>query len=219
MLILGIDPSFTSTGIVLLDDDKVLCVVNLCGKKRTIKKQKYLHFVSKVLATEIGGEDKISIPYLSKMNYAVMDVDQINGYFEAIFHILYAVFDCCLDKGLVNRSSVSIEQDFDFLVGTEIPFGFHQGAGVKIDRAFAAIVIALKSCLPKYVCKNIGVRPTEMKKFITGKGNAKKEVVMKDVYKKHGFDTNVLDISDAFAVAKYAEYKFKEELKCQKRRV
>jgi hypothetical protein len=40
-----------------------------------------------------------------------------------------------------------------------------------------------------------------MKKFITGKGNAKKEVVMKHLYKTWGYDIDSPDESDAACLA------------------
>jgi len=43
-----------------------------------------------------------------------------------------------------------------------------------------------------------------LKMFAVGKGNCKKELVIKEVYKKWGFDTNSNDIADAFVLAKMA---------------
>jgi len=49
------------------------------------------------------------------------------------------------------------------------------------------------------------VPPSSLKKFITGKGNAKKELMLLKVYKKYNeeFDNN--NLCDAFALAKYGE--------------
>lgn len=49
----------------------------------------------------------------------------------------------------------------------------------------------------------ITVPPTTLKKFVTGKGNAKKELMLKYVYKKFKFDTDNNNICDAFALGKY----------------
>lgn len=49
----------------------------------------------------------------------------------------------------------------------------------------------------------VTVAPTALKKFITGKGNAKKELMLKYVYKKYNFDTDNNNICDAFALGKY----------------
>jgi Holliday junction resolvasome RuvABC endonuclease subunit len=41
-----------------------------------------------------------------------------------------------------------------------------------------------------------------LKMFVCGKGNAKKELVLKEVYKRWGFDTNSNDQADAFVMWK-----------------
>jgi len=50
--------------------------------------------------------------------------------------------------------------------------------------------------------------PTTLKKFITGKGNAKKELMLLKVYKKWGkeFDNN--NICDAYSLAEYAKQQY-----------
>jgi len=45
--------------------------------------------------------------------------------------------------------------------------------------------------------------PTELKKFITGKGNSKKEIMIKEIYKKWGADFNNNNLADAYALAKF----------------
>lgn len=44
--------------------------------------------------------------------------------------------------------------------------------------------------------------PGSLKKFITGKGNAKKNLMLKEVYKKWGVDLSDDNICDAFCLAK-----------------
>ena len=44
------------------------------------------------------------------------------------------------------------------------------------------------------------VAPTMLKKFITGKGNAKKDIVIKEVFKQYNFDTNDNNQADAFGL-------------------
>lgn len=46
-------------------------------------------------------------------------------------------------------------------------------------------------------------KPTSIKKFVTGKGNAQKDMMMKEVYKRWGFDTNSNDIADAVGIAMF----------------
>ena len=45
------------------------------------------------------------------------------------------------------------------------------------------------------------VAPTTLKKFITGKGNAKKDQIMLEVYKRWGFDKATTDEADALGLA------------------
>lgn len=50
----------------------------------------------------------------------------------------------------------------------------------------------------------IQVPPTSLKKYIAGKGNAKKDLMLKEVYKKYGVDFTDDNIADAFALARMA---------------
>ena len=44
--------------------------------------------------------------------------------------------------------------------------------------------------------------PTVVKKFVCGKGNAKKELVMKEVYKRWGFESSDNNLTDAYGIAR-----------------
>lgn len=50
------------------------------------------------------------------------------------------------------------------------------------------------------------VPPTLLKKYLTGKGVAPKDVMIKEVYKQYGFDTNNNNIADAVALAMMGNY-------------
>lgn len=54
----------------------------------------------------------------------------------------------------------------------------------------------LNAGLPYLACK-----PSQIKKFLTGKGNAQKDNMLKEVYKRHGFDTSSNNLADACAMA------------------
>lgn len=45
------------------------------------------------------------------------------------------------------------------------------------------------------------IPPTTMKKFVTGKGNSPKDLILKGVYKNWGFDTDNDNLSDAYGLA------------------
>jgi crossover junction endodeoxyribonuclease RuvC len=55
------------------------------------------------------------------------------------------------------------------------------------------------------VCQEYGsiavVPPTTVKKFVTGKGNCAKDVVMKEAFKKWGYDNSNNNLVDAFCIA------------------
>ncbi len=47
----------------------------------------------------------------------------------------------------------------------------------------------------------LACKPSQIKKFETGKGTAQKDNMLKDVFKHHGFDTSSNNIADACAMA------------------
>lgn len=49
----------------------------------------------------------------------------------------------------------------------------------------------------------LDLSPTALKKFVTGKGNAKKDLIMLDVFKRWGFSAPTNDIADAYALARF----------------
>jgi crossover junction endodeoxyribonuclease RuvC len=55
--------------------------------------------------------------------------------------------------------------------------------------------------------KYVEASPTMIKKFVcgVGKGNAKKENVIKDVYKRWGYEHKSNNVVDAYAIARYLE--------------
>ena len=56
-----------------------------------------------------------------------------------------------------------------------------------------------------FYTNNIDVKiypPTVIKKFICGKGNAKKDLMIKEVYKKFNFDTDDDNMADAYGIAR-----------------
>lgn len=59
----------------------------------------------------------------------------------------------------------------------------------------------LRLCCVQYETSYIEVAPTKLKKIITGKGNAGKELMMLDVYKRFSFDASTNNIADAFGLA------------------
>lgn len=60
----------------------------------------------------------------------------------------------------------------------------------------------------------IQVPPTTLKKYITGKGNANKDIIIKDLYKNYGIDVNDNNVADATGLAILAREYFETEYHC-----
>ena len=57
------------------------------------------------------------------------------------------------------------------------------------------------------------IQPTSLKKFVTGKGNCPKDLILKEVYKKWSVDLNDNNLADAYGLARIAYGAYhKEEL-------
>lgn len=69
----------------------------------------------------------------------------------------------------------------------------------------------LRLALYKRGIPTIEVPPTYLKKFITGKGNAPKNIVIKEVYKKYDVDVDDDNDSDAVALALVCQAYFDNE--------
>ena len=55
------------------------------------------------------------------------------------------------------------------------------------------------------------VPPTTIKKFITGKGNCKKELMLLKVFKRFGIEFDDNNLCDAYSLARYATEQYKDE--------
>ena len=54
------------------------------------------------------------------------------------------------------------------------------------------------------------IPPTKLKKFITGKGQCKKNLILKEVYKKWNVDIDDDNIADSYVLARMAESNWKK---------
>ena len=52
------------------------------------------------------------------------------------------------------------------------------------------------------------ITPGRLKQFLTGKGNAKKDIIIKEVYKKWGFDTDIEHIADGYVLSRIGQCYF-----------
>ena len=65
------------------------------------------------------------------------------------------------------------------------------------------IAIIIRYVLFFHGVKWVDVPPTSLKKFVTGKGNAKKELIMMEVYKRWQFESKTNNIADAYSLAMF----------------
>lgn len=146
MRFIGIDPSFTGTGLVVIDQLKSVIL------------QEVITSNSKSETTE--RIQKITNRILNKIN----EHNNLNGvYIEGISY------------GSTGKA-------------------FSQLSGL-----YYHTLIELENKFPSTVVKSIP--PGTLKKFITGKGNAKKDLVLLNVYKKFGIEFDNSDLADAFGLA------------------
>ncbi len=164
---IGIDPSFTCTGIVCFDGTNVTPVA--------FKSPKLKH-------DNIGEAIRLTIAR-DTIRY------EISKFFPR------------------HPEPTQTGGGDEIMIGVEMPMGSHMGSGAKVDRLFGVIVVLLSDM----DCSAKIFTPGQIKKFVTGKGNAKKELMMKEVYKRWGFETDSHDIADAYAIARLVEAIDKKE--------
>jgi crossover junction endodeoxyribonuclease RuvC len=62
---------------------------------------------------------------------------------------------------------------------------------------------AIRYALNEIDIPYLDITPSALKKMITGKGNSKKEIMIKEVYKKWGYEHPSNNVIDAYALARY----------------
>ena len=147
MAVLGIDPSLTGTGCVMLKGGKII-------DRRLIQTKPVANNVIKELKRLQTIRDSLA---LEGVKYAAME-----------------------GLAMSTRNSSALTQ-------------------------LSGLNYLIREHLYKNKIDFIVVPPTQLKKFITGKGNGPKDVILLETYKRYGesFDDN--NICDAFCLAKIAE--------------
>jgi len=145
-LFMGIDPSFNSTGLIILDEDGEI------AEQKNFSLAKYDEIEEKL----IKFEEKIAfIPTIVKLK------------------------------------SVFIE-------------GPAYMASGKYVLQMGALHFLLRLFLYKKEVFYKVIAPGTLKKFVTGKGNAKKDLMLLKVYKKWGVEFEIDDLADAYGLARMA---------------
>lgn len=108
--------------------------------------------------------------------------DRIRQITDKVINELYNISD--------NLSSIYIEG---------ISYGSTGKAFSQLSGLFYHIQILIDNNFPNVIKKIIA--PGTLKKYITGKGNAKKDLILLNVYKKFGIEFDNSDSADAFSLA------------------
>ena len=145
--ILSVDPSYTGTGLMLLDTDTGRAL-----NQRLVKTNESLTTIQRV--NQIIQEIK---SFTSPVT--VLDLRVIEGF----------SFGSANKAHQMGYLGYRIREYFDFE--------------------------------SEWDCPVIEPSPNQVKKFATNKATAGKELVMKEVYKRWGFDTDDNNLSDAYAMA------------------
>ena len=87
--------------------------------------------------------------------------------------------------------------NIDFVCIEDYSFGSQGRAVFQIGELGGVIRVLLYESIIPY----IEIAPTCLKKFVTGKGNSKKDEVMLHVFKRWGFEAKNSDEADAYALA------------------
>ncbi len=165
MLIIGIDPSLTATGIVVLRDGEVELAEKTKDRPElgTIKRVTDIRFhigsIIDNLETKEEWDNKWQAPDL-----IVIEGFSYGSKGRGIFDIAYL--------GWRIREQLEQLKEQDNVPWIEVP-------------------------------------PTQLKKFATGKGNANKEIILQQVYKRWGYETDDNNIADAYVLAQIGEAYFK----------
>ena len=109
---------------------------------------------------------------------------KISDHMDKIIHLKRKIFHFIKMK----------EPDIVFVEGQS--YGSRGRSTLSIAQLHGVIMYFLKVRKIKFVL----IPPTTVKKFITGKGNSKKSLVMKSLYKKYRIDLDDEDEADATAV-------------------
>jgi len=70
----------------------------------------------------------------------------------------------------------------------------------------AALNYYIRILLIQYDIEYVICEPTKLKKFVTGKGQCKKDLMLLKTFKKWGVEFEISDLCDAYGLARYCKY-------------
>lgn len=195
MIIVGIDPSFSGTGITVDWDGQIILQAELSS----VRKKNATFYTNALLIDKCSMKETLLAHSHSDIDDG--DMFRIIHYYHNMMEIIYNV------NGFVNAVEPNKTEDWYYCI--EIPFGGHMGAGAKIDRCYAAAILAINEALitmERYGISVYAISPKSVKKFITGNGNSKKDKVQECLINKFGYTTKYpknFNLSDSYAIMQF----------------
>ena len=145
-MFVGIDPSFNSTGIIILDND---------GK------------------------------IVEQMNFSLKEFEKIE------------------EKLIQFEKTISFIPKMIRLESVYIEGPSYMSSGQYVLQ-MGALHYLLRLFLYRHNINYKVIAPGTLKKFVTGKGNAKKDLILLKVYKRWGVEFEIDDLADAYGLARMA---------------
>ena len=111
-------------------------------------------------------------------------------------------------KDEIEDRIIELEKGFNLLTKVKKPMIYIEGPSYSSSGAFTLQMGALHYYLRIFFRKNNinfnVISPTTLKKFVTGKGQAKKELMLLQVYKRFGEEFDDNNLADAYGLARMA---------------
>jgi len=102
-----------------------------------------------------------------------------------------------IDHGKVSKIDMNVIEGFAFGARGQSMFDLGMLSGI------------IRQYLYKnWQCRFLVIQPTMLKKFITGKGNCEKSLILKETYKRYKVDIDDDNIADAYGLAMVGYAKF-----------
>jgi crossover junction endodeoxyribonuclease RuvC len=129
-------------------------------------------------------------------NDEILDVEVIKCKDKAMKRLWYI-------KYIIDEVTVSL--DFDLVVVEGYSMGSRGGRVFSIGELGGIIKLLLYEEKLRTKLKTVIIPPKSLKKFITGNGNAGKELMLLKTYKKYGIEFTDNNKCDAFGLAKMGQ--------------
>ena len=130
--------------------------------------------------------------------------------------VVQRTFSCNVDKNLFERNLIKYEEQISFiskiinLGAVYIEGPSYQSAG-QVILQMGALHFFTRVYLYKANVNYKVIAPGTLKKFVTGKGNCKKELMLLKTYKKWGVEFSDNNLCDAYGLARMALEEYKDE--------